>query len=970
MALSLVVGPAHSGKVAHLLDRFVGSLDDDPWLVVPTRRDVAAVEHDLLRRSPALLSGTVGTFDDLFAEIAGRDPDRVEVGPSGRALLVRRTVARARVEGFRGSAGTRGFVESLAATFAELDAALIGGDHVGGDLGLLAAAFREALDRADLCVRDDLRGRAVRRLQEVFDAWDSRPVLAYGFEDLTAAEWSLVEALAARTAVAVSLPYEPGRPVFASLARTAADLSRLAQTIEELPSGSEKHLPSALAHLERTLFDDHRPPSPPIDGTIRFLEGAGTRGTVELIADAILETIRTGVPAEEVAIVVESPERWRAPLQTVLESFGIPVCFDDPERLGQTAFGSALLSLLRFTWRGTDRRELFLFLRTPYSGLPRPTVDYVEGRLRGRAINDAGRVVEEGERIRGTALPLLGEVRSAPSPADAVERAARAMLAFATGLGRPTASAELADDLRAAQAVADVIGDLRLVADRADETVTEEDVLAALERQLVRPGPTDDPGRVVVVELSRARTRRFDTVFVLGLEEGALPRRGRSSPFLDDAARSELGGRLERPDPVERDRYLFYTACTRPRRRLFVVREGANDDGAPIQPSPFWHDVTSRFDPDDVTRWTRRRPLSALTWPLEGAPTERERLRALSRLAADDPTVARDLAEANGWSRRLVRARGAFARKTRLVNPANLDWLAQRTTFSVTELERFADCSSAWLFERLVSPRTIDAQPDAMLRGQVAHTALHRFYQALPKEFGVDLLAPELEERGVALMRRCVDDALQSGVRIDLTDLQAAELRQGLLRDLEGFVRDEASSELQLVPRRLEVAFGSDRAAPELQRGLALGDGLTLSGKIDRVDIDPFSASGIVQDYKSGKGAHSARDIDRELRLQIPLYLLVLRDLVGVEPLGGVYRALAGKRVARGMLRASASDQLPGFARSDYLDDDAFWAQAETARERASTYAKRIRAGDVGHDPKDGCPSWCDLWTMCRVKHA
>jgi hypothetical protein len=105
------------------------------------------------------------------------------------------------------------------------------------------------------------------------------------------------------------------------------------------------------------------------------------------------------------------------------------------------------------------------------------------------------------------------------------------------------------------------------------------------------------------------------------------------------------------------------------------------------------------------------------------------------------------------------------------------------------------------------------------------------------------------------------------------------------------------------------------------------------------------------------------------LRLQIPLYLLVLRDLVGVEPLGGVYRALSGKRVTRGMLRASASESLPGFMRYDYLDDEAFWAQVETARDRAATFAKRIRAGDVQHDPKgDGCPSWCDLWTMCRVE--
>ena len=222
------------------------------------------------------------------------------------------------------------------------------------------------------------------------------------------------------------------------------------------------------------------------------------------------------------------------------------------------------------------------------------------------------------------------------------------------------------------------------------------------------------------------------------------------------------------------------------------------------------------------------------------------------------------------------------------------------------------------------------------------------------------------------LVRRCLDDAIESGVRLDLTELQEAELRHTLRADLEGFLRDEAASEVAFVPRRLEVAFGSERAAPELQRGLPLGDDLWLSGKIDRIDIDPFSARGIVQDYKSGKGAHSARDIDRELRLQIPLYVLALRDLVGVEPLGGVYRALAGRRLTRGMLRESAREDLPGFARRTTTSTRRRSGPRSSRRVSGRRRMRqRIRAGDVRHDPKgDGCPAWCDLWPMCRVERA
>jgi hypothetical protein len=98
--------------------------------------------------------------------------------------------------------------------------------------------------------------------------------------------------------------------------------------------------------------------------------------------------------------------------------------------------------------------------------------------------------------------------------------------------------------------------------------------------------------------------------------------------------------------------------------------------------------------------------------------------------------------------------------------------------------------------------------------------------------------------------------------------------------------------------------------------------------------------------------------------------MLVLRDLVGLEPLGGVYRPLAGDRKARGLLRADArEDALPGFVKGDYADEDGFWRQVEGAKEAARRLAGRIREGDVRHDPRGGeCPAWCDLWRMCRVQ--
>ena len=231
-----------------------------------------------------------------------------------------------------------------------------------------------------------------------------------------------------------------------------------------------------------------------------------------------------------------------------------------------------------------------------------------------------------------------------------------------------------------------------------------------------------------------------------------------------------------------------------------------------------------------------------------------------------------------------------------------------------------------------------------MLRGSVAHSALHKFY-AGPAEGARPRprRRPRTSSARVGFLRRCLDDALRGGVRLELTDLQAARAR----RRASG-ATSRASSATRRARRssscRAASRSGSARSArrPSCSAASTLGDGLYLSGKIDRIDVDPFSARGIVQDYKSGTHARTPRQqIDDELKLQIPLYMLVLRDLVGIEPLGGVYRALAGARMTRGLLRAERRrTTCRASRRTTTSPSEEFWALVETSRDARA----RLRA--------------------------
>src|SRR4029079_9633706 len=299
----------NAGKVGLLLDRYLAVLDSpdgaEPVLIVPNRADVERVELELLARRPALLGGSIVTFEDLFRRLAlGSGDARPQLGRVEQTLLVRRVVGAADLNGYTRSAAPAGFVDSLERTLGELDEGLRPPEAVEGELGALYAGYRSELERLARWDRGLLRSHAVERLRTDRAAWRGQPVFAYGFEDLTGAEWALLEALAARTEVSVSLPYEPGPPLLASLSRTAADPQALAAgRIEELAPRYAEIAQPAIAHLERFLFANETAEPVPIDGAVRFFEGAGARGALELVGEELLSLLRAGTAAERIGVV-------------------------------------------------------------------------------------------------------------------------------------------------------------------------------------------------------------------------------------------------------------------------------------------------------------------------------------------------------------------------------------------------------------------------------------------------------------------------------------------------------------------------------------------------------------------------------------------------------------------------------------------------------------------------------------------
>lgn len=262
-------------------------------------------------------------------------------------------------------------------------------------------------------------------------------------------------------------------------------------------------------------------------------------------------------------------------------------------------------------------------------------------------------------------------------------------------------------------------------------------------------------GGVQMLDVTEARARTFDHLFVLGMNKGIFPRSIREDPALPDSLRGVLGreGHGVLPDlPRKRsgfaeERFLFAQLCAAS-PQVTLSWQLADDDSRELNPSPLverllWsrtaHRVASPMAPDaDHDPRERPRTLfeSAVRVGLVGQP--RQVKAALSAALPRDlspPTGI--LAEARlGIVRELDRPPGVDSRLGPFFGflGAASDPADPRVAHDlyVTTCERFATCPWQTFLERLLRlealPDPVEILPrlDPVLTGQVVHRVLER----------------------------------------------------------------------------------------------------------------------------------------------------------------------------------------------------------------------------------------------------
>jgi ATP-dependent helicase/nuclease subunit B len=390
--------------------------------------------------------------------------------------------------------------------------------------------------------------------------------------------------------------------------------------------------------------------------------------------------------------------------------------------------------------------------------------------------------------------------------------------------------------------------------------------------------------QVLVGVVDRLRNPDVKLALVLGLNEGVFPALPEASALLTDADRADLESRniilaSAWRQQLGRERHYGYIACTRARQRLVLTY--SLGDEQPLNASPFLSHLRQLFPALEFETAPR-----APDW--REAEHVSELIAPLMRMASSKPN-AQNLTELLQ-----LPALALVAQRLRdFRNPDPADHLSSEMAeklygatlhTSVSRLEQFAACPFRFFVHSgLRAEERKLFELDAREQGSFQHDALALFHDELHRENKRwrDLTPAEARERigriAQALLVTYRDGLLEASAETRFTARVLTESLQDFVETLVAWMRGQ----YQFDPAAVELAFGEEGGAPAWEVDLGNGQGLSLHGRIDRVDLCRDDESGaaycVVIDYKSSEKKLDAVLIENGLQLQLLAYLNALR---------------------------------------------------------------------------------------------
>lgn len=947
--LHLILGRADTGKTARVVDALRAHQKNGARaiLLVPEQYTYEA-ERLLAEALGGLLGVQVFSFNRLTERVLSLSgKTRPFLSDLGHRMVIRRAIDLRKndLTLFSRAAESAGFAEELQTIFQDIKRAGLSPDALDAlivrlprelplteKLSDVSILYRETEDylQSRYLSLDDAAGEAARLLPESFVA--GQPVYIDGLDHPNRQVLSLIgELLAVCPCVTVTLRidcvqqadeevFEPEREVLRQLREVAERAG--AQVNEERLCEQTNRADPLMRHIERNLFAY---PAAVYHGNAEKLTLFGSsdrRAESEALAETILSFAREkGIRYREMAVVVSDLDSYAGLIRRACAKRGIPIFLDRKRPLAGHAAAEAVLAACSYVSNGFHADDLLRYLKSGYANCLEEDAEELDlyirrTGLRGSVLNkplSRANPGEGAERARACASVALEPLQKGLARAS-VQEQVRALYQFLLQIDLQSQLEARAEELQQQERLAEMQEHAQvwnlLVAlfDQLSEILGELKIGKAgffrlLEEGMqgasigVVPG-TADQG--VVGDVVRTRSRRVRALFVVGANDGLLPRPQQNDGLLDDAEIKELQNqganvRKTSAELTAADRLDLYTALSKTDEYLYVSF-AYGDGGGELAPSPLVERLMTLCpncnQKSDIEHGDALPDCAAEALTLTAS--DLRRFRDEGACPARLPALIEWLTRQDGTrklTQRMIEESAANFLPLSIPRETAAALYGKSVPMSASRLESFNNCPfQHFVRYGLRAGETREFTERAADLGEFYHAALEAFVRAVNEQNkNWKLLTDEqalgiLDEALPKVIQEHHDGILLENERMRATLFLLVEtLRQSVLAIVSQLRAGSFS------PILTEVRFGYGAPFPPIRIVSPDGGEALIGGVIDRVDR--ASAGGReflrIVDYKTGGRDFDFAGVLQGLTLQLPLYLLAAAERA--ETRAGLY---------------------------------------------------------------------------------
>lgn len=401
--------------------------------------------------------------------------------------------------------------------------------------------------------------------------------------------------------------------------------------------------------------------------------------------------------------------------------------------------------------------------------------------------------------------------------------------------------------------------------------------------------PTLD--QVIVGDIERMRLHNVKACFILGFNEGVIPKSTEKTSMFSDmdkvvlqtlcgqdkGAKSRLSDLLIR-QPLYGDRFLIYTILTKATHRLYISAALADENGTILRPSAMYFELKKSYgEMQEIdTLEMVERPLATLSYVgyqmreyIEGRGTKGVWQDALSFYKVTDP-----------WKEQIDRliTYMSYTNQQHYLKPKTAKMLyGSVLKTSISQLESFKRCACCYFLKYGVKAKERKFFLNHAEVGTLFHAALERYPKELEAihETWTTATTNQREtcvHRAIEYTLSDVNYAQKENTRFKFTASKVEKMTQRAVRALTSHLKNG-----EFVPKGYEVQFGEGQSFPPIHITLNEQQSIEIRGTIDRIDIyhsDNDSKQYVkILDYKSGKQDFDLTKVYYGLQLQLLLYL-------------------------------------------------------------------------------------------------